>query len=106
MDQTEADTQRSSIFAKRTLGRIFALDKNGLWWKIRNNELYYLYKAPDTIRSIRISKLRCKGHVNRIEENEIPKRASECKVDGRIKEFGDPSSGARIVYGGTFKSLE
>jgi len=40
-----------------------------------NKEIYASVKKPTIIEAIRLSKLRWFGHVQRMEENRIPKRA-------------------------------
>jgi hypothetical protein len=47
-----------------------------------NNEICDIYKSPDKIRSIRISRIRWAVHVKRTEKNEIPKRVPEYKDEG------------------------
>ena len=42
-----------------------------------------MYKFPNIVSSIRISRLRWAGHVRRIEDSETPKRILEYKMDGK-----------------------
>ena len=55
----------------------------------KNNEVFDLYKYPDIISSIRISRSKWARYVKRIEENEIPKRVGEYKFEGR-RRIGQP----------------
>jgi len=42
--------------------------------KLTNKEIYASVKKPTIIETVRLNRLRCFGHVQRIEGNRIPKR--------------------------------
>ena len=65
---TEADIQRLHVFERKILRKIFGPVNDGIrWWVRTNNELYDMYKFPNIVNSIRISRLRWAGHVRRME---------------------------------------
>jgi hypothetical protein len=45
-----------------------------LYWILTNKKIYASIKKPTTIETIRLNRLRWFGHVQRMEENRIPKR--------------------------------
>jgi len=44
------------------------------WRILTNKEIYAMVKKPTITETIRLKRLRCFGHVQRMEENKIPKR--------------------------------
>ena len=81
---TEADIQRLHVFERNILRKIFGPVNDGIRWRVKtNNELYDMYKFPNIVNSIRISRLRWAGHVRRMEESETPKRILSIKWMGR-----------------------
>ena len=53
-------------------------------WRIRyNSELYRLYKYPEVVTSIKVSRLQWSGHVQRMAEHEIPKKIMGNKFEGK-----------------------
>ena len=61
---------KSTVFENRILRRIFGpkRDENGEWRRIHNEELHCLYPLPNMARVNKSRRLRCSGHVARIEE--------------------------------------
>jgi hypothetical protein len=58
---------------RRILGPVYGSEKEN--WRILNNkEIYASVKKPTVIETIRLNRLRWFGHVQRMEENRIPKR--------------------------------
>jgi hypothetical protein len=58
---------------RRILGPVYDSEKEN--WRILNNkEIYASVKKPTIIETIRLNRLRWFGHVQRMEENRIPKR--------------------------------
>jgi hypothetical protein len=58
---------------RRILGPLFDREKEN--WKIQpNKDIYASVKNPTIIRTIRLNILRWFGHVQRMEDNKIPKR--------------------------------
>jgi hypothetical protein len=43
------------------------------WRILTNKEIYAILKKPNITETIRLHRLRCFGHVKRMEENRIPK---------------------------------
>ena len=68
-------------------------------WRILNNkEIYASIKKPTIIETIRLNRLRWFGHVQRMEENRIPKRVLYMNL-GTTRLRGRPRNreGGRIV---------
>ena len=59
---------------RRILGPVYDNEKEN--WRILNNkEIYASVKKPTIIETIKLNRLCWFGHVQRMEENRIPKRA-------------------------------
>jgi len=58
---------------RRILGPIYDNEKEN-WRILTNIEIYASVKKPTIIETIRLNRLRWFGHVQRMEENRIPKR--------------------------------
>ena len=43
-------------------------DENGEWRRLHNDELHSLYRLPNIVRVIKSRRLRCAGHVARMDE--------------------------------------
>jgi hypothetical protein len=74
---TKRDRKQLNIFERkvyrRILGPVFDNEKEN--WKIlTNKEIYAIVKKPTTTETLRLHRLHWFGHVQRIEENRIPKR--------------------------------
>ena len=66
------------------LGRLYGpTQENGEWGLKYNKGLYDLYKAPEIITDIKISRLKWAEHIQRMNDSEMVKRISEYKPDGR-----------------------
>jgi hypothetical protein len=61
---------RLRIFENRVLRRIFGpkRDEDGSWRKVHNDELHSLYSSLNIVRVIKSRRMRCVGHVARMEE--------------------------------------
>jgi hypothetical protein len=74
---TERDRKQLNIFerkvCRRILGTVYDNDKEK-WRILTNKEIYANVKQPTTIETVRLNRLRWFGHVQRMEENRIPKR--------------------------------
>jgi hypothetical protein len=58
---------------RRILGPVYDNEK-GNWRILTNKESYAIVKNPTITVTIRLHRLRWFGHVQRMEENRIPKR--------------------------------
>ena len=58
---------------RRILGPVYDNEKDN-WRIVTNKEIYTSVKKPTTVEIIRLNRLRWLGHVQRMEENRIPKR--------------------------------
>jgi hypothetical protein len=58
---------------ERILGPVYDSEKQN-WRVLTNKEIYANVKKPTIIETIRLNRLRWFGHVQRMEENRIPKR--------------------------------
>jgi len=74
---TKRDRKQLNIFGRKVYRRILT---PCIWqWKenwriLTNKEIYVSIKKPTIIETIRLNRLRWFGHVQRMEENRIPKR--------------------------------
>jgi hypothetical protein len=69
---------------KKNIEEIYRPVKEGGEWQLRyNQELYQLYRSPDITATIKTSRLRRAGHVQRMNADEILKRIMDCKPEGR-----------------------
>ena len=59
---------------RRILGPVYDNEKEN-WRILTNKEIYASVKKPTIIETIRLNRLRWFGHVDRMEENRIPKRS-------------------------------
>ena len=67
---TLREEHRLRVFENRVLRRIFGPKRDGVtgeWRKLHNEELNYLYCSPNIVRVIKSRKMRCAGHVARME---------------------------------------
>ena len=88
---------------RRILGRVYDNKKN---WKIlTNKEIYASVKKPTKIETIRLNRLLWFGHVQRMEENRIPKRVlymnfgTSLRGRPRHRWQNEVRAGGRIVGG-------
>ena len=58
---------------RRILDPVYDTEKEN-WRILTNREIYAMVKKPPTIETIRLNRLHWLGHVQRMEENRIPKR--------------------------------
>jgi hypothetical protein len=81
------------VFERKVLRRIYGPIQGGDIWRSRycNFELYALYKEPKLAIATRIAGLRWAGHVQRMEDEQMPKRLPHAKTSGR-RNVGRPIS--------------
>jgi hypothetical protein len=74
---TERDRKQIDIFERRVyrriLGPVYDSEKQN-WRILTNKEIYAKVKKPTIIETIRLNRLCWFGHVQRVEDNRIPKR--------------------------------
>jgi hypothetical protein len=70
------------------LGPVYGNEKEN-WMTLTNKEIYAKVKKPTIIETIRLNRLCWFGHVQRVEENRIPKRVL-CMNLGIIRLRGRP----------------
>ena len=83
---TQKEEQILLTFENKVLRTIFGplLDQNrNLWRRRYNHELRELCREPDIVRTIKINRLRWLGHVQRMNENRIPKKLMNTKTEGK-----------------------
>ena len=71
-DRKQINTFERKMY-KRILNPIYENEKEN-WRILTNKEIYAIVKKPTIIETIRLNKLCWLGHVQRMEENRIPKR--------------------------------
>jgi len=74
---TKRDRKQLNVFERkvyrRILGPVYDNEKEN-WRILTNKEIYASVKKPTIIETIRLNRLHWFGHVQRMEENRIPKR--------------------------------
>jgi hypothetical protein len=74
---TKRDWKQLNIFERKVYRRILGLvydNEKENWRILANKEIYTSVKKPTIIKTIRLNRLHWFGHVQRMEENRIPKR--------------------------------
>jgi hypothetical protein len=74
---TKRDRKQLNVFERKVYRRILSPvhDREKENWRILNNkEIYASVKKPTIIETIRLNILRWFGHIQRMEDNRIPKR--------------------------------
>ena len=69
---------------RRILDPVYDNEK-GNWRILANKECYAIVTKPTTIETIRLNRLRWFGHVQRMEENRIPKRVLYMNLGTRLR---------------------
>ena len=69
---------------RRILGPVYDNEKEN-WRILTSNEIYASFTKPTIIETIRLNRLRWFGHVQRMEENRIPKRVLYVNLGTRRK---------------------
>jgi hypothetical protein len=55
---------------EKILRKIYGLKREQGVWRIRNNlEIQDMYKLPDTVTEIKVTRLECLGHVIKMEDD-------------------------------------
>jgi hypothetical protein len=67
---------------RRILGPVYD-NENENWRILTNKEIYAIVKNPTIIETVRPHRLRWFGHVQRMEENRIPKRVLYMNLETR-----------------------
>jgi hypothetical protein len=69
---------------RRILGPVYDSEKEN-WRILTNKEIYAIVKKPTITETIRLHRLRWFGHVQRMEENRIPKRVLYMNLETRLR---------------------
>jgi hypothetical protein len=80
------EEHRLRVFENRVLRRIFGPKRDKVteeWRKLHNGELHNLYLSPDTVRQIKLRRMRWAGHVARMGEGRNVYRVLMGKSEGR-----------------------
>jgi len=67
---------------RRILGPVYENEKEN-WRILTNKEIYAMAKKPTIIETIRLNRLCWSGHVQRMEENRIPKKVLYMDLETR-----------------------
>jgi hypothetical protein len=87
------------VFERKILRRIYGPIKDRDQWKCRfKKELYDLFTEPRLSVVIRIARLRWAGHVERIDENCMPRRLLYVQPEG-LRKVGRPRARWRDEVG-------
>ena len=74
---TKRDRKQLNVFERKMYRRILGLvydNEKENWRILTNKEIYARVKKPTIIETVRLNRLHWFGHVQRMEENRIPKR--------------------------------
>jgi len=82
------EEQTLLIFERKTFRRIYGLKyEDGGWKSRRNRELEEMSKGENIVKWIKGQRISWLGHLDRMEEDRMPKKRSSCKNwKGRDKE--------------------
>jgi hypothetical protein len=69
---------------RRILGPVYDNEKEN-WITLTSKEIYAVLKKPTVTETIRLNKLSWFGHVQRMEENRIPKKVLYMNLETRLK---------------------
>jgi hypothetical protein len=69
---------------RRILGSVYYNEKQN-WRILANKEIYATVKKPTVTETIRLHRLRWFEHVQRMEENRIPKRVLYMNLETRLR---------------------
>jgi hypothetical protein len=90
---------------RRILGPVYDNEKEN-WRILTNKEIYVIVKKPTITETIKLHRLHWFGHVQRMEENRIPKRvlymnleSTRPRVRPRNRLQDEVSEDGRIVVG-------
>ena len=81
------EQQKLSVFERKVLRMIFgAVCINCVWRSRFNDELYDIYNDVPVVRRIKTQRLRWLGHIQRMNDNDVPKKILEAKGPNMDKE--------------------
>lgn len=81
---TETTEKRLNVWERKVLRKIFGPVKEGDLWRIRTNEeIRLLYNEPDLVTSVKMRRIGWLGHVQRMEEERLPRKALTEHPGGR-----------------------
>ena len=87
---TKRERKQTNIFERkvyrRILGSVYDNEKDN-WRILTNKEIYASVKKPTIIETIRLNRLRWFGHVQRMEENRIPKKSVIYKFGNKAERW-------------------
>jgi len=85
---TKRDTKEINIFerkvCRRISGPVYDNEKDN-WRILTNKEIYAFVKKPTITETIRLNSLCWFGHVQRMEENRIPKKVVHMNLETRLR---------------------
>jgi hypothetical protein len=92
------------VFENRVLRRIFGPkgEEDGSWGILHNDELYNLYYSPNTVKVIKLRRLRLAGHVASMEEGRGVYKVLVGRPE-KNRPLGDLGVGGRITLRWTLR---
>jgi hypothetical protein len=79
------DEEKLNIFERKILKIYGPSCVNRVWRAKYNDELYNLYKEPNTVKVIKIARLKCQGHIARMEDNAPCRKITFSQPEGSMK---------------------
>jgi hypothetical protein len=93
---TKKEEQTLLIFGRKIFRRIYGPKyKNGEWKSRTNRELEKMSKGENIVKWIKGQTIGWLGHLERMEEDRLPKRSSRKKWNGRNEGEGPGEDGEK-----------
>jgi len=87
--ETETDRKQLNIFerkvCRRILGPVYDNEKEN-WGILTSKEIFASVKKPTITETIKLNRLHWFGHVQRMEENRIPRRVLYMNLGTRLRD--------------------
>ena len=85
MDTHHGTGKSISSILKANLAEIYGPVKENELWRIRQNELEAIIKGESIVRFVKCQRIRWLGHIERIQDTEIPKKEVRKAVRNETK---------------------
>jgi hypothetical protein len=80
---SKSDSNRLKIFERKIIIKIHGtVNEEGKWRIQSNNEIKRIFEDENIVKFIKSGRIRWLGHVERIDEEKIPKRIMLSRMEG------------------------